>query len=92
MKNNLLRSRCTQLTRHLVNREEQGKLIAQTDGAISMIKESNYSVRSKSGHNTYTVLATQSGWVCSCPDHISRDIKCKHIYAVEIYPYRDNIN
>ena len=27
MKNYLLESRCPQLTRHLVNREEQGKLI-----------------------------------------------------------------
>ena len=43
-----------QLTRHLVNREEQGKLIAQTSGAISMINESNYTVRSKSGSGTYT--------------------------------------
>jgi len=40
---------------------------AQTGGTISMINESNYRVRSTSGHNTYTVIATQSGWICSCP-------------------------
>jgi putative transposase len=24
------------------------------------------------------------GWVCSCPDHKHRGVKCKHIFAVEI--------
>ena len=32
-----------------VNREGQGRLIAQTSGAISMINESSYNARSKSG-------------------------------------------
>ena len=35
------------MSRQLVNREEQGKLIAQTSGAISMINESNYSSKIK---------------------------------------------
>jgi hypothetical protein len=56
------------MSKRLVNREELGRLIAQTNGSISMINESNYNVRSKSGYNTYTVTATQSGWICSCPD------------------------
>jgi putative transposase len=50
-----------------------------------MINESNYSVRSKSGYNTYNVISIPSGWACSCPDYVSRDVKCKHIYAVEFY-------
>jgi hypothetical protein len=89
MKNYLLRSRCAQLTRHVVNHEEQGKLIGQTGGAISMINESNYTVRSKSGYDTHSVFATQSGWVCSCPDHTCRDVKCKHVYAVEFYRHQN---
>jgi len=48
----------------LVNREERGKLIAKTSGAILIINESNYIVKSTSGNNTYTVIATQSGWTC----------------------------
>ena len=44
------------MSRQLVNREGQGKLIAKTSGAISMINESNYRVRSKSGYNTYPSL------------------------------------
>jgi uncharacterized Zn finger protein len=34
-----------------------------------MIDDSHYRVRSKSGFNTYTVTATQSEWICSCPDY-----------------------
>ena len=52
------------MTRQLVNREELGKLIAQTSGAISMINESNYTVKSQSSNNTYSVTATKSGWAC----------------------------
>jgi len=73
------------MSKRLVNREEQGRLIAQTSGAISMINESNYIVRSTSGFNTYTVIATQSGWICSCPDYARHNAKCKHVYAVEFY-------
>jgi hypothetical protein len=73
------------MPRQLVNREEQGKLIAQTSGATSMINESKYKVRSKSGDNTYTVTATRLGWVCSCLDYARHNAKCKHIYAVEFY-------
>ena len=28
--------------------------------------------------------STDLGWVCSCPDHTYRGVKCKHIFAVEI--------
>ena len=40
------------MSRQLVNREELGKLIIQTRVAISMINESNYVLRSKSGFTT----------------------------------------
>ena len=49
------------MPRQLVNREEQGRLLAQTSGAISMITELNYIVRSTSGNNTYTVTASKLG-------------------------------
>lgn len=73
------------MPRQLANREEQDKLIACTSDAIMMINEFNYSVRSKSGYDTYNVNVTQSGWVCSCPNHAWRVLKCKHVHAVEIY-------
>ena len=42
-----------------------------------------YIVKSQSGNGTYDVIATELGWTCSCPDHVHRGVKCKHIYAVE---------
>ena len=44
------------MPRQLVNRDEQGRLIAQTSGAITMIDDSHYEVRSMSSGNTYTLL------------------------------------
>jgi transposase-like protein len=32
----------------------------------------------------YDVCSTELGWVCSCPDHKFRGVKCKHVFAVEI--------
>lgn len=32
----------------------------------------------------YIVEKTEIGWKCTCPDHKFRDMKCKHIWAVEI--------
>ena len=73
------------IPKRLVNREEIGKLIAKTSGAILIINESNYMVKSTSGNNTYTVIVTESGGACSCPDYARRNAKCKHVYAVEFY-------
>jgi predicted nucleic acid-binding Zn finger protein len=72
------------MSRKLVNREV-GRLIAQTNGAITTINESNYKVKSKSSDNTYTVTATHSGWTCSCPDYARHNAKCKHVYSVEYF-------
>ena len=66
------------MPRQLVNRKEQDELIAKTSGAYSMIDESTYRVRSKSGYNTYNVIATESGWACLCPDYAHHNAKCKH--------------
>jgi len=43
-----------------------------------------YVVKSQNGNGGYDVCSTDLGWVCSCPDHKFRGIKCKHIFAVEI--------
>ncbi|HEY7078759.1 MAG TPA: SWIM zinc finger family protein [Nitrososphaeraceae archaeon] len=73
------------MPRQLVHREELGKLIAKTSGAISKITDSNYIVKSTSGNKTYTVTETQSGWTCSCSDYARYNAKCKHVYAIEFY-------
>ena len=40
-------------------------------------------MKSQSRNGKYEVLNTSLGWKCSCPDHIYRGVKCKHIWAVE---------
>lgn len=66
-----------------MQREEQGRLIAQADGSVKRINEKEYVVNSQSNGGAYHVHMSGLGWVCSCPDHTYRGVKCKHIHAVE---------
>jgi transposase-like protein len=62
----------------------RGQEIAKVEGQISRLDDSTYRVNSQSGHGLYTVINNgKYGWRCSCPDHIYREVKCKHIWAVE---------
>ena len=65
-------------------RQQQGFVIASISGAIKRISEIKYVVKSQNGGGEYDVCSTDLGWVCSCPDHKFRGVKCKHIFAVEI--------
>lgn len=65
-------------------REQRGTQIAQQENRIHRIEENLYQVKSQSTDSTYEVLNTSLGWICQCPDHIFRGVKCKHIWAVEI--------
>jgi len=65
-------------------RQARGKEIAQKDDQIKRLDENTYKVQSQSTyHKTYDVVSTESGWICTCPDHRFRKICCKHIHAVE---------
>ena len=64
-------------------REERGKAIAELENQIKRIGENIYEVLSQSGYGKYEVLKTSFGWMCECPDHIYRGVRCKHIFAVE---------
>jgi putative transposase len=64
-------------------REERGEAIAKLEGQVKRIDAKTYEVSSQSGHGKYEILNTTLGWMCSCPDHIYRGKKCKHIFAVE---------
>jgi transposase-like protein len=64
-------------------REAKGKAIAKMPDQIQRVDQLNYLVKSQSGNGFYTVhLDTAVGWQCSCPDHVYREVKCKHIWAV----------
>src|SRR5688500_3026043 len=64
------------------SREEKGQSIAKL-GQVKRAIDGTYFVKSQSGNGEYQVMFGQSGWICSCCDHIYRGQKCKHIYAVE---------
>jgi transposase-like protein len=62
----------------------RGQEIAKVEGQISRLDDSTYRVNSQSGHGLYTIVnGGKNGWRCSCPDHMYREVKCKHIWAVE---------
>jgi len=70
-------------TKQLKAREERGKAIAVMSDQVKVFEETVFEVKSQSGNGKYEVLKASIGWMCSCPDHIYRHTKCKHIYAVE---------
>ncbi|TSA16840.1 MAG: DDE domain-containing protein [Nitrosopumilales archaeon] len=40
-------------------------------------------MKSQTTKREYDVIQTETGWICTCPDHSFRKICCKHIHAVE---------
>lgn len=71
------------MSKQVFDRKQQGELIAQAKGSIKRIDDKNYVVTSQSGNGSYNIQLTELGFVCSCPDHTYRGVKCKHIHAVE---------
>jgi len=61
----------------------RGQGIAKLEGQIKRVDDSTYQVNSQSGHGLYTVVKGARDWRCSCPDHMYREVKCKHIWAVQ---------
>jgi transposase len=69
------------------DREQRGIIIA----AKSRIKQKDgvWLVPSQSGNARYTVCPDATNPHCTCPDHETRGVKCKHIYAVEYVIQRE---
>jgi len=61
----------------------RGQEIAKHEGKIKRLDAQTYQVSSQSGHGLYSVVKRDGVWACSCPDHIYREVKCKHIWGVE---------
>jgi transposase-like protein len=57
--------------------------IAKLPNQIKRIDSNSYVVKSQSNNGEYHVSKEANGWVCKCPDHVYRHVKCKHIFAVE---------
>jgi len=64
-------------------REIRGLAIVAMGSQIKRIDASTYRVKSQSGNGWYLVVRKDLEWRCECPDHTTRNVVCKHIYAVE---------
>jgi len=65
-------------------REIRGLAIAEKPNQIMRLTESHYRVASQSGEGMYHVRKSKTlYWNCDCPDYVYREVKCKHIWAVE---------
>ena len=60
------------MSKQLITREEQGRIIAEMNGSVKRISDKSYIVNSQSGNGSYNVNANELGWNCSCPDHLYR--------------------
>jgi transposase-like protein len=65
------------------SRVMKAQAIVKLGNQVRRLDDQTYQVTSQSGNGFYTIVRHERGWRCSCPDHIYREIKCKHIWAVE---------
>jgi transposase-like protein len=55
------------------------------EDAVRMIDDLTFAVRSQSGKGEYTVIKSELGYLCNCPDSMFNGAAvCKHCYAIEI--------
>ncbi len=64
-------------------RLQKAEIIAKNK-SIRRINDHFYKVKSQSGNGKYDVISKELAYVCSCPDHKFRGVRCKHIQAVII--------
>lgn len=64
------------------SREVKGKAIAESK-QVMRLEDGFYKVASQSRDLSYDVIKKRTGWICSCPDHVHRQVRCKHIWAVQ---------
>ncbi len=64
-------------------REIRGVQIAAKGNEIKRLNSSTYKVRSQSTPDKWYLVVKNdlNEWTCECPDHIQRQVTCKHIYS-----------
>ncbi len=67
-------------------RPQRALEIAQTEGAITLVSENAFRVKSQSGDRFYLVVKTGENWKCECADFTERQTPCKHIFACLFLP------
>jgi transposase-like protein len=66
------------------SRQVKGEQIARQFGWVRRVDEYSYKVHSQRGDFDYDVVKGEMGWLCSCPDAMYRQERCKHIIAVHL--------
>ena len=72
----------------MCEREQRGLAIAAVCKVVQ--KGGVWIVPSQSGNGKYTVCPDPQSPHCTCPDHETRGVKCKHIFAVEFAIQREH--
>lgn len=62
-----------------------GFIIANTNLQVEKNGEDVYTVKSQSSQKEYTITKVLGSWKCECADHTFRNVKCKHICAIEFF-------
>ena len=67
----------------LTPRKMKALAIAGQQDQIKRINAVTYKVKSQASETWYDVVHEyKQGWKCTCPDHIYRNVECKHIMSV----------
>ena len=85
---NLILADSLQLGKSAMNEREQRGLVIAARCKITRHGDS-WAVPSQSGPGKYHVHIDSDKPTCTCPDHETRGVKCKHIFAVEIVASRE---
>jgi putative transposase len=72
------------------NRQIRGYAILASGVEPKQLDKYKYKVASQNGNGSYIVERSSSTsygarWTCTCPDFQYRNLKCKHIHAVELW-------
>ncbi|MGA2790065.1 MAG: IS6 family transposase [Candidatus Bathyarchaeia archaeon] len=66
----------------MVDQRPQRALAIYAKGnQIKRVDASTYKVKSQSGNGWYLVTKKGEEWSCECPDHVHRQVACKHIQS-----------
>ena len=65
-------------------REDKRRAIFERQNRVARVDGENYLMSSQPPDKKYQIIATESGWTSSCPDHIYRCVCCMHICAGEM--------
>jgi hypothetical protein len=69
-------------------RQLRGLAILSQPQTVREIKKNHWMVKSQFGNGEYEIEShtcrsrNNPTWICTCPDHQTRNVMCKHIFAV----------